>query len=327
VTAGFLASGRGSADSGGFLNSVTGPLPLDKLGLTLMHEHVLVDFIGADKITSGRYNPVDVFHAALPHLKKAFSVGCRTLVECTPAYLGRDPALLRRLSEASGVQIITNTGYYSANRNKHVPAHAFAESAADLARRWSMEFLNGIEGTGIKPGLIKIGVDKGPLTEIGRKLVMAAALTHRRTGLTIASHTGDGAAALEQIDLLAAEGVSPSAFIWVHAQNEKRSEVHRAAADKGAMLEFDGVSESSAGEHIALVKSMVEAGHIGQTLISMDAGWYHVGEPNGGNYRGYDYLLTGFLALLRSAGIEERQIQALLVENPRETLRPGFRLL
>src|SRR5213083_3790444 len=94
------------------VQTVLGPLSPDRLGATLMHEHVLVDFIGADKVNRDRYDAGEAFRTALPYLKRAYERGCRTLVECTPAYIGRDPLLLKRLSHASGVNIITNTGYY-----------------------------------------------------------------------------------------------------------------------------------------------------------------------------------------------------------------------
>ena len=90
-----------------------GPIAPEQLGRTLIHEHVLVDFIGADEIRPGRYDSEEVFLKALPHLRKVKSAGCDTLVDCTPAYIGRDPGLLRRLSQASGLQIVTNTGLYA----------------------------------------------------------------------------------------------------------------------------------------------------------------------------------------------------------------------
>ena len=113
-----------------------GAVPAEKLGVTLMHEHVLVDFIGADKVSRSRYRPAEVFRVALPFLKKIRSLGCRTLVDCTPAYLGRDPALLRQLSEASGLNLLTNTGYYGAADDKFVPRRAFRETPEQLSSRW-----------------------------------------------------------------------------------------------------------------------------------------------------------------------------------------------
>ena len=144
-----------------------------------------------------------------PSLKRLRAVGCQALVECTPAYLGRDPILLKRLADASEVTILTNTGYYGARQGKFLPAHAFKEWADQLAARWLNDWRAGIEGTGIRPGFIKIGVDGGPLTDVNRKLVQAAARTHLQSGLTIAAHTGDGQAALEQLEILAQEGVEP----------------------------------------------------------------------------------------------------------------------
>src|SRR5688572_30138356 len=132
----------------------------------LVHEHVLVDFVGADQIRPGRYDADEVFRTMLPHLKRAAEAGCRTLMECTPAWLGRDPKLLVRLSKASGVRLLTNTGYYGAAGNKYLPAFAKGETADELAARWLAEWEKGIDGTGVRPGFIKIGVDAGPLSEL-----------------------------------------------------------------------------------------------------------------------------------------------------------------
>src|SRR5262245_9051339 len=91
-----------------------GPIPPEQLGRTLIHEHVLVDFIGAAAIRPGRYDPDEVLKKAVPHLRRVKMAGCDTLVDCTPAFIGRDPELLRRLSKASCLQIVTNTGLYAA---------------------------------------------------------------------------------------------------------------------------------------------------------------------------------------------------------------------
>src|SRR2546425_1136893 len=103
------------------------------LGVTLMHALVLVDFAGADKVSRNRYDPDEVFKAALPHLLAVNAKGCRTLVECTPAWLGRDPLLLKMLSAASRLHLVSNTGYYGAADDKFVPQHAYSETADQLA--------------------------------------------------------------------------------------------------------------------------------------------------------------------------------------------------
>lgn len=308
------------------IETVTGPIAADHLGVTLMHEHVLVDFIGAGQVSPSRYDANAVFDTVLRHLVEAKQLGCQTLVECTPAYLGRDPRLLKRLSEASGLNILSNTGYYGAANDKHLPAHAFDETAGQLAARWIREWERGIDGTGIKPGFMKIGVDEAPLSTVDTKLVTAAALTHRESGLTIASHTGAGATALEEIDLIERAGVSPSAFIWVHAQSERDDLFHARAARRGAWVEFDGISATSVERHVGLVRRMKEQGLLGQVLVSHDAGWYRVGEPGGGAFRPYDTLFTAFVPALKAAGFADTEVRQLLIQNPILALAPRSRL-
>lgn len=296
--------------------TVTGEVTADQLGVTLPHEHVLVDFIGADKVSRDRYDREEVLEVALPHLKRISALGCQTFVDCTPAWLGRDPILLKRLSEASGLKILTNTGYYGAGQGKYLPAHAREESADALAKRWITEWKEGMEGTGIRPGFIKIGVDGGPLTAINRKLVEAACRTHLETGLTIAAHTGDGAAALAQLEVLQREGVAPGAWIWVHAQSEPDKVLHRQVAERGAWVEFDGVSPTSIAQHVELVANLKTYGLLSRVLISHDAGWYSVGEPRGGKFRSYETLFTQYLPALKEAGITSAEIKQLTITNP-----------
>jgi phosphotriesterase-related protein len=300
--------------------TVLGPVPAAKLGRVLMHEHVLVDFIGADKVSPSRYDAEEVFRLALPHLQKLRAAGCDTLVECTPAFLGRDAALLRRLSQASGLHILTNTGFYGAANDKFVPPFAYQESADELALRWVREYEDGIPPDNIRPGLMKIGVDAGPLSEIDAKLVRAAARCHKRTGLVIASHTGDGVAAMAELEILKEEGVAPSAFIWVHAQIEKDSSLHERAARLGAWVEFDGVSPKTLDPHVELVRHMHGQKLLHHVLISQDAGWYHVGEPGGGEFRSYEFLFTDFLPALRKAGLSAKEIDTLAAGNPAHAL-------
>jgi phosphotriesterase-related protein len=281
----------------------------------LVHEHVLVDFGGAAVASPTRYDADEVFRTALPHLEAVAKLGCRRLLECTPNFLGRDPRLLARLSDAAGVELWTNTGLYAAADYKHLPEYARRESAEQLAKRWVLEAEHGVEGT--RPRFIKIGVNRGPLPALDRKIVEAAALASRETGLPIAAHTGNGAAALEEIEIVERARVDPSKLVWVHAQGEKDQKVHAQAARRGAWVELDGISAKSAGWHLQCVTALAEQGLLGRALISQDAGWYHVGEPGGGEYRGYTYLFTDFLPRLRPEW--RRQ---LLVSNPVQAFGP-----
>src|SRR5262249_49030158 len=173
-------------------------------------------------------------------------------------------------------------------------------------------------GTGVRPGFINLGADAGPLPEVHRKLVRAAARTHRESGLTIAAHSGDGVAALEALEILREEGLSGSAFIWVHANNEADKRRHVRAAKSGAWVEFDGIGPKEIDRHVELVRSMKMAGHLGRVLLSHDAGWYHVGEAEGGACRPYDTLMAEFVPALRAAGFSQAEVRHLIEENPRD---------
>ncbi len=297
-----------------------------QMGVTLAHEHVLVDFVGADQVSPDRYDADEAFDKILPYLQEIQRLGCRTFVECTPNYLGRDVRLLQRLAEATGLQILTNTGLYGARNGVFLPDYVAQETPEQLAQRWIKEFEDGIDGTDIHPGFIKIGVNDGPLVDYDRKLVKAAALTHRETGLTIAAHTGDAAAALEEIEIVQDTGVHPSAFIWVHAQNRGYNN-HLKAAEQGAWIEIDGISESNYANHAQQVRDLKEAGFLNRILVSCDAGWYHVGEPNGGEYRGYAVLFNKFVPELKKLGFSKEDIDQLLVKNPADTFPIRKRLV
>jgi predicted metal-dependent phosphotriesterase family hydrolase len=307
------------------IETVLGAVDTSALGITLMHEHVLVDFIGAAEVSPARYDRDEAFKVILPFLKDVHARGCRTLVECTPAYLGRDPLLLRRLAEASALNLLTNTGYYGALNDKFLPTHVFADSFEVIGRQWIREAERGIGDTGIKPAFMKISVDAGPLSEVDTKLVRAAALTHRETGLRIHSHTPDQPAGQAQLDLLEKERVSANAFVWVHAQNVKDPAALVTAAERGAWIELDGIGPASVDRHANLVSELMRRGHLPRALISQDAGWFRVGEPGGApeKFRGFDLLLTTFVPALESRGFTRDQIDMLLVQNPQRVLSGG----
>lgn len=302
--------------------AVDGRLPAVEMGKTLSHEHLLVDFIGADNTGYHRWDRDSVVAKVLPYLEQIRSMGYETLVDCTPAYIGRDPWLLRILSEKSGVRILTNTGYYCARENKFLPAHAFTESAEELAARWIAEYEQGIEDSGVYPGFMKIGIDPGaPLSEVQAKIVRAAAIAHRATGLTIASHTGPAGGAFAQLDILKEEGVPLDAWIWVHAQHAETAD-HIRAAEMGAWVSLDNASDDPERIQwfVERLTAMKEAGLLDRVLISHDAGWYRPGEPNGGRFRPFTSIDEHLLPALRKNGFAEEDIRQLLWDNPARAL-------
>ncbi|MBY5958481.1 hypothetical protein KUV50_10080 [Membranicola marinus] len=295
--------------------TVTGSRNADQKSIWLSHEHILVDFIGADKITMNDYNRSTVFHEMLPYLSalKKYQIGY--FVDATPPFLGRDPELLRQLSVASGVSILTNTGLYGAQQNKFIPAYAFDLTAQELSERWIKEYRQGIDDTGIRPGFIKISVDpKDPLDPMHEKIVKAAALTHLETGLTIASHTGKALGLWPQLQILKNAGVSPAAFIWVHAQNESDTDAYIKAAEEGCWISLDGVGWKTE-LYVEKLRWAKEMDLLDRVLISHDAGWYDP-QKEEQSIQPFTNIFEVLIPRLMASGFTRRDIHQLLTVNP-----------
>jgi phosphotriesterase-related protein len=329
MIAGLLASFilNGCRKEQDIVMTVNGPLASSELGTTLPHEHFLVDFIGADSTGFHRWNKDTVISMVLPFLMEAKKMGVESIIECTPAYLGRDPELLQRLSRASGLNIITNTGYYGAINNKALPKSAFDETADQISARWIDEWENGIGTTGIRPGFIKIAVPPDSiLSPVHEKLVRAAARTHLKTGLTINAHTGPFKTAMAELNILKNEGVDPSAFIWTHAQADSIN-THLIVAQMGAWVSLDNVMENNIPYYVAALMNLKNNGLLNHALISHDAGWYDVINPTGVIFRGYTAIFTHLKPSLIQAGFTESDWEKLIQENPKQAYTIRIRKL
>jgi phosphotriesterase-related protein len=303
--------------------TVLGPIPASNLGLTLSHEHVLVDFIGADSSGYHRWNRQKVVDKVLPYLQEIQEYGVSAFMECTPAFVGRDPWILQNLSQKTGMHLLTNTGYYGANGNHYIPAGFYELSAEELSQVWVDEFEKGIDGSGVRPGFIKIAVDRDDtLSADHLKIITAAALAHRKTGLVIASHTGPDAPAFAQIAVLQSHDVDPSNFIWVHAQGGSL-EGNINAAQMGSWISLDNVNLNRETGSIYDVDwyadrilQIKQAGFLNKILISHDAGWYSPEEENGGSFRGFTGIFTALIPALEMRGFTSEDINTLLYINP-----------
>jgi phosphotriesterase-related protein len=303
--------------------TVLGPVPASALGITLSHEHILVDFIGADSTGYHRWDRGEVINKVMPFLTEIKEYKVSSLMECTPAYLGRDPLLLKTLSQQTGMHLLTNTGYYGAHANRFLPASFEKLSAEELSLIWVDEYENGIDGSGVRPGFIKIAVDgENTLSGEHHKIITAAALAHKKTGLVIASHTGPDAPAFEQIFVLQSHDVDPSNFIWVHAQHGSL-EGNIKAARLGTWISLDNVnlnreqgSEYDVAWYTDRIRNLKEAGVLHRVLISHDAGWYKPEEPDGGSFRGFTGIFTALIPALEQEGFTREDIHLLLEVNP-----------
>lgn len=207
-------------------------------------------------------------------------------------------------------------------------------SAAQLAVRWTHQWTEGIDGSGISPGLIKIGVDEGPPEALETRQLQAALQTHRNTGLTIACHIGSwterhveaGRTAMQELAAIRQAGISPSAWIWVLAQHEGDLQKQVSIAREGGWVSFDDFREVQLARYVGLLQTMRREGVLNRVLVSQDAGWYTAGEPRGGAIVPYDPLFTALLPALRAAEFTEAEIDTLVVTNPSQALAVRVRV-
>lgn len=310
----------------GQVMTVTGPIDANQMGVTLSHEHLFADLRSyAEQREVIAIDEDEVVDVVMPYLRRIVELGCRTLVDCTATHLGRHPRLLKRLSEASGLQLLTVTGNYLSAEQRFMPPYVEESSIRQLAQRWIDEWERGIDGTDIRPGLIKLGVSGGPLTALEEKLLRAAILTHETTGLVIAVHVGpwsevqpgwNAQSALAQIAMLEAAGIDPSAWIWMHAQNEAEARQRLEVARRGGWVSLDGFRAGQEAQYVAMIAELRGAGLLDRVLISQDAGWYTAGASRGGEFVPFESLFTHLLPALRVRGFSGEELAILIRKNP-----------
>jgi phosphotriesterase-related protein len=300
------------------IQTVTGPVDIHALGLILPHEHLFTDLRGPLVASYAQAELGAVVRVLDRYLDEASAAGVTALVECSTVGVGRNLRILSRLAEISPIHIIAPTGVY---REAFTPPSLREISEADLADLWIRELTQGIEGTSIRAGFIKLAMsDDGP-TALEIRNLKAAAKASQMTGAVIASHTIGGKAARKEMDILEEAGFDLHRFIWVHAQTETDRAVLIESARRGAYLELDSVGApyQSQTELLETTLALIEADYIDNLLLSHDAGWYNPARPDGlpeEGFRGYTALTNEFLPALLERGITEEQVRLITVDNP-----------
>ena len=302
-------------------------LTMEELGKTLIHEHIVTNFVGTVHPNQPLEDQEKAIEVILPYLLYLKSLGFNTLFECTPSYIGKNVDLLKELSKSSGLHIVTNTGYYAAVDKKYLPEHAYKETAEELAERWFSEWEGGISHTGIRPGFIKLGVGSGALDSIEQKIVKAGMVVSEKTGMAMAVHTGDGAAIESQYQLAKANNFDVNKLIWVHAQNATDDERIRMA-EKGIWISLDGVSETKVEEYVSMISKLKQRSLLKRLLLSHDDGWsveFAKGELSlklfgNGNSQPYRTISEILEKRLYEIGFNKAQIELILIENPKRAM-------
>jgi phosphotriesterase-related protein len=336
----------------GKVMTVAGPIPASALGITLMHEHILNDcrcwwhapktperqylaegFVCTEILGELRQDPfvnkhnitLDDEPLAIAELKDFAREGGQTVVEPTCQGIGRDPAALRRISKASGLNIVMGAGYYLGSSH---PAKVAGMTIDQIADEIVHEANVGVDGTDVKIGLIgEIGVSSDFTVE-EEKSLRAAARAQRRTGLPLMVHLpGWFRLGHKVLDIAEAEGADLRHTVLCHMNASHEDLAYQSElAARGAFIEYDmiGMDFFYADQQVqcpsdeeaarAIVK-LVERGHIDRILLSHDVFLKMMLTRYGGN--GYAYILRHFLPRLKRHGLDDAQLDILMRDNPR----------
>ncbi len=336
----------------GKVMTVTGPVPVDQLGMTLMHEHILNDcrcwwhtpktkerqylaesFVCIEILGELRQDPfvnkhnitLDDEPLAIAELKAFAAEGGRTVVEPTCQGIGRDPRALRRISEATGLNIVMGAGYYLGSSHPEKVAAMTAEQIADEIVR---EATQGTDGSDVRIGLIgEIGVSSD-FTAQEEKSLRGAAQAQVRTGLPLMVHLpGWFRLGHRVLDVVAEEGADLRHTVLCHMNPSHDDQPYQQElAGRGAFIEYDmiGMDFFYADQQVqcpsdeeaarAIVK-LVEAGYTDRILLSHDVFVKMMLTRYGGN--GYAYIPRHFLPRLRRHGLSESILNRMMQDNPR----------
>jgi phosphotriesterase-related protein len=339
----------------GQVMTVLGPIPVEKLGITLMHEHLLGDSTRVwtppedPRLREFAFKPVSASIRAdlllYPHanfdnhvindldlvveeVAKYREHGGNSLVECTTEGIGRNPQGLVTIAKRTGLNIIMGSGYYT---DETQPARLKDMSVSDIANEIVRDILEGVPGTGVHAGVIgEIGMD-WDFTEAEQKSLHAAAQASKRTGVPVIIHLeGWHRWGHQSLDIVEEEGASLKHTVLSHmVASIDDWEYQTSLAARGAYLGYDMIGqdvdwggdihhgECPSDREVALaLKRLIDAGYIHQITLSHDICAKTMYTRYGG--KGYAFILRHFVNRLKKLGVTEEQIHTLIVENPRE---------
>jgi phosphotriesterase-related protein len=308
------------------VNTVLGPVEPSDLGFTLSHEHVATNAAGIRHTYPEFIDRPGIMEQAVAALKEAYHEGVRTIVDVSTFDLGRDIGMIEEVSRLSGVQIIAATGNHLA-----VP-RPFGEVSPDvIAPFYVREIEEGIEGTGIKAGIIKVASDRGGVTPPQEVILRAAARAHHRTGIPISTHTwSPDRVGEQQVRILQEEGVDLNRVYIGHSNDDTDLDYLLGLLDKGVWLGMDRYPGGRVPgtpnweQRAEIVKKLIDAGYGNRIMLSHD---YSVPKARHGaavqeerrraNPDGYNFIARRVLPRLKELGASEEDIHKIMVENPR----------
>jgi phosphotriesterase-related protein len=307
------------AAQGAVVQTVLGPIDAAKLGFTLTHEHV-----GNSQVKSCG-NRENCVAKAVDKLKEARDAGVDTVVDLSTFDVGRDVRFREEISRKSGMQIVACTG-----QHMFAPEPLNTRSVAEIADTFVREIEQGIDGTDIKAGVIKVAARSGTLTPAEEKVFRAAARASKATGIPIETHTNARLRGGEkQVEIFEAEGMSPSRISLGHSDDTDDVNYLLGLARRGYTLGIDHIFRGlTPGEQVPwrrraeYIKQLIDAGFVTRMFLSNDWVLGDI-EREQLNPDGMLFNTRKTIPYLKQLGVPQRDIDIITVENPKRFFSRG----
>jgi phosphotriesterase-related protein len=302
------------------VNTVTGTCSPDQLGLTLMHEHLMIGWAGWETDSTVRYDREAALRLVTDKVKELRDLGLETFVDPCPMDLGRDVEFMAEVSHRTGVRVICATGLYTHTLGAN--AYYRQRKLEELVEIYVHDLTVGIGETGIKAGLIKCATGDGKITKYEERCLRAAAQAHLKTGAPITTHTENGTMGPQQLDIFASEGVDLSRVIIGHSCGNSDLRYHLGMLKRGCTLGFDrfGIEVLLPDKvRLAAMIGLIGIGYEKQLVPSCDSAACLKGrQPRGPSpLKHPSHLWHKIFPALRAAGVGEDKLRAILIDNPR----------
>lgn len=315
------------------VSTVRGPVDAGALGATLMHEHIFIRNPELEQNhPTGEWDDDAMHAAALERMRALADAGIGTLVDLTVLGLGRSIPPIQRLAAESPVNIVVATGYYTARDlptyfATHSPGGFIDEDA--LPGFFVRDIVEGIAGTGVRAGILKVASDRFGLTDDVSRVFAAAAHAHHETGVPIATHSNPHVlGGLDQQQRFRELGVDLANVIIGHCGDTTDLDYLRRLLDAGSSIGLDRFGMTITGvdsERIDTLHRLIELGYAEQLVVSHDASLYSVNMAPSHKQRlmpAWTHLIISEQVLpeLRRRGVDETTIEQIMVRNPARLL-------
>jgi phosphotriesterase-related protein len=306
------------------VQTVLGPIEASKLGFTLSHEHAVLGAGVAQQAYPRMWDWETTERLVRNEFLEAKAGGVDSMIDLSTPDLGRDAGFIRRIAEQSGVQIVVASGLW-----RDIPRWFWSQTPERIARVFIDEIRNGIEETGILPGVIKVANDAEGVTDAGERVLRGAAIACKETGVPISSHHwAPLQVGRRQAEVLLEAGAPPHLVCIGHSADTTDVEYLISLLNLGVYLSLDRYPGQAPmprwRERNATVAALVRRGWSRRLMLGHDYGLRLVERgvpaPAPPSPTLYLFVKNKVLPALREDGVTDEQIEEMTVGAPRNFL-------